>query len=58
MFLFDIVPDLRLDEQALSWSHDRLVGSREPENTLEKLRLAVVDAFAIGGGCQLLLVVD
>ncbi len=30
----------------------------EPENTLEKPWLAVVDAFAIGGGCQLLLVVD
>lgn len=30
----------------------------EPENTLEKLWLAVVDTFAIGGGCQLLLVAD
>jgi thioesterase DpgC len=30
----------------------------EPENTLEKMWLAVVDTFAIGGGCQLLLVAD
>ena len=30
----------------------------EPEQTLEKPWLAVVDGFAIGGGCQLLLVVD
>jgi thioesterase DpgC len=30
----------------------------EPERTLEKLWIAVVDKFAIGGGCQLLLVAD
>ena len=30
----------------------------EPENTLEKPWVAVVETFAIGGGCQLLLVVD
>ena len=30
----------------------------EPEQTLEKPWLAVVDGFAIGGGCQLLLVMD
>jgi thioesterase DpgC len=30
----------------------------EPERTLEKLWVAVVDKFAIGGGCQLLLVAD
>ena len=30
----------------------------EPESTLEKLWVAVVETFAIGGGCQLLLVVD
>ena len=30
----------------------------EPETTLEKPWIAVVDGFAIGGGCQLLLVVD
>jgi thioesterase DpgC len=29
-----------------------------PEETLEKPWLAAVDSFAIGGGCQLLLVVD
>ena len=31
---------------------------QEPEQTLEKPWLAVVDAFAIGGGCQVLLVMD
>ncbi|MES2186595.1 MAG: enoyl-CoA hydratase/isomerase family protein [Pseudomonadota bacterium] len=30
----------------------------EPERTLEKLWVAVVETFAIGGGCQFLLVVD
>lgn len=30
----------------------------EPEQTLEKPWVAVVDGFAIGGGCQLLLVMD
>ena len=30
----------------------------EPEQTLEKPWLAVVDSFAIGGGCQTLLVMD
>jgi thioesterase DpgC len=30
----------------------------EPEQTLEKPWLAVIDGFAIGGGCQLLLVMD
>jgi len=30
----------------------------EPEQTLEKPWVAVVDSFAIGGGCQLLLVMD
>ncbi|MFH1603037.1 MAG: enoyl-CoA hydratase/isomerase family protein [Pseudomonadota bacterium] len=30
----------------------------EPEQTQEKPWLAVVDSFAIGGGCQILLVVD
>ncbi|NUZ05059.1 enoyl-CoA hydratase/isomerase family protein [Piscinibacter koreensis] len=29
-----------------------------PEQTVEKLWVAVVESFAIGGGCQLLLVVD
>lgn len=32
--------------------------SVEPEETLEKPWVAVVETFAIGGGCQLLLVVD
>ncbi|TSA17343.1 MAG: enoyl-CoA hydratase/isomerase family protein [Betaproteobacteria bacterium] len=32
--------------------------AEEPEQTLEKPWIAVVDGFAIGGGCQTLLVVD
>lgn len=35
-----------------------MVRPDEPEQTLEKPWLAVVDGFAIGGGCQLLLVMD
>lgn len=35
-----------------TWNED------EPHNTLEKPWLAAVEAFAIGGGCQLLLVMD
>ena len=35
-----------------------MVRPDEPEQTLEKPWLAVVDTFAIGGGCQLLLVMD
>jgi thioesterase DpgC len=35
-----------------------LVRPDEPEHTLEKPWVAAVDAFAIGGGCQLLLVMD
>ena len=34
------------------------IRAEEPEQTLEKPWLAVVDSFAIGGGCQLLLVMD
>ena len=34
------------------------VRADEPEQTLEKPWLAVVDGFAIGGGCQTLLVMD
>jgi len=38
-------------------SGDRLAPG-EPERTLEKPWIAAVEAFAIGGGCQLLLVMD
>jgi len=40
----------------LPFSADRL--ATEPEPTHEKPWLAVIDGFAIGGGCQLLLVMD
>ena len=34
------------------------IRAEEPEQTLEKPWLAAVDSFAIGGGCQILLVMD
>jgi thioesterase DpgC len=34
------------------------LASDEPETTLEKSWIAILEAFAIGGGCQLLLVAD
>ncbi len=34
------------------------IRAQEPEQTLEKPWLAVLDGFAIGGGCQLLLAMD
>ena len=37
---------------------ESLAGGDEPEETLEKPWVAAVEGFAIGGGCQLLLVVD
>lgn len=37
---------------------DRPWNEDDPNNTLEKLWIAAVDSFAIGGGCQLLLVMD
>ncbi len=36
----------------------REIRADEPEQTLEKPWVAAVDSFAIGGGCQLLLVTD
>ena len=40
-------------------AHGRMeIRAGEPEQTIEKPWLAAVDAFAIGGGCQLLLVMD
>jgi thioesterase DpgC len=63
-FMFYLVRDLGLvnklyrgivpDEAALAAEQLAV----EPEQTQEKPWLAVVDGFAIGGGCQLLLVMD
>jgi thioesterase DpgC len=63
-FLFYVTRDLGLvnkfyrglivDDAALE--AERL--ATQPESTVEKPWLAVVDGFAIGGGCQLLLVMD
>ena len=60
---FYIVRDLGLVNKlfrglALDGAPERWSGGDEPERTLEKPWIAAVDSFAIGGGCQLLLVVD
>ncbi len=57
-YLFYIVRDLGFVNKlyrglALGEQHPE-----EPETTVEKPWMAVVDGFAIGGGCQLLLVMD
>jgi thioesterase DpgC len=60
---FYILRDLGLVNKLLrglamnAW-HEGLVGGNEPEDTLEKPWVAALEGFAIGGGCQLLLVVD
>jgi thioesterase DpgC len=61
-FLFYLVRDLGVVHKIFrGLSESPPTRSRPPseiETTLEKLWLAVVDGFAIGGGCQILLVVD
>jgi thioesterase DpgC len=57
-YLFYLVRDLGLVHKlyrGLALEPQSLDG---PETTLEKPWIAVVDGFAIGGGCQILLVVD
>jgi len=44
--------------RGISTQHAVAAHPDEPEQTLEKPWLGVVDTFAIGGGCQLLLVMD
>jgi thioesterase DpgC len=57
-YLFYIVRDLGLVNK-LYRGHTRAgFDLDEPEDTVEKPWLAVVESFAIGGGCQLLLVMD
>jgi len=57
-YLFYMMRDLGLVNK-LYRGHTRAGFSLdEPEDTIEKPWLAVVESFAIGGGCQLLLVMD
>ena len=49
---FGVVNKLYYGLAGDSWNED------DPNNTVEKLWVAAVESFAIGGGCQLLLVMD
>ena len=63
-YLFYLTRDLGLLNKlfrglaALNHAGRLEIRADEPEQTLEKPWLAVIDGFAIGGGCQTLLVVD
>jgi thioesterase DpgC len=57
-YLFYLVRDLGLVNKLYRGLALDPEAAREPESTVERPWIAVVDAFAIGGGCQLLLVVD
>jgi thioesterase DpgC len=57
-FLFYLARDLGLVNKLYRGIALEAQSSGRPETTVEKPWMAVVDSFAIGGGCQLLLVVD
>jgi thioesterase DpgC len=57
-FRFFMVRDLGLVNKLYRGLTDELFAPDEPELTAEKPWIAAVEAFAIGGGCQLLLAVD
>ena len=59
-YLFYLVRDLGLVHKLYRGfaRDDYRTNESEPESTIEKPWMAVVEGFAIGGGCQLLLVVD
>lgn len=57
-YLFYLVRDLGLVHKLYRGFARDDYRTDEPESTIEKPWMAVVDGFAIGGGCQLLLVVD
>lgn len=57
-YLFYILRDLGLVNKIYRGLAGGEFFPGEPESTHEKPWIAVVDTFAIGGGCQLLLVVD
>jgi thioesterase DpgC len=55
---FFLVRDLGLVNKLYRGITGELFAPDEPEDTVEKPWIAAVEAFAIGGGCQLLLTVD
>lgn len=55
---FFLVRDLGLVNKLYRGLTGELFAPEEPEQTVEKPWIAAVEAFAIGGGCQLLLAVD
>ena len=57
-YLFYLVRDLGLVHKLYRGFACDDYRTSEPESTIEKPWVAVVEGFAIGGGCQLLLVVD
>lgn len=57
-YLFYIVRDMGLVNKLYRGHALADYESERPEETLEKPWMAVVEGFAIGGGCQLLLVMD
>jgi thioesterase DpgC len=57
-YLFYMVRDLGLVNKLYRGHTRAAFDHEEPEDTVEKPWLAVVESFAIGGGCQLLLVMD
>lgn len=57
-YLFYIVRDLGLVNKLYRGHALAEFDPEQPEDTLEKPWMAVLEAFAIGGGCQLLLVMD
>ncbi|MFL6621683.1 MAG: enoyl-CoA hydratase/isomerase family protein [Sulfurifustis sp.] len=57
-YLFYIVRDLGFVNKLYRGHALAELDPEQPEQTLEKPWMAVVESFAIGGGCQLLLVMD
>ncbi len=57
-YLFFLVRDLGLVNKIYRGLSTAEHHPDEPEDTIEKLWVAAVDTYAIGGGCQLLHVVD
>lgn len=57
-FLFYVIRDLGLVNKIYRGLSSAEHHPGEPEDTVEKLWIAAVETYAIGGGCQLLHVVD